>query len=181
MQPVRLNPSHAVEYRGLMLEAYAQHPDAFTSSLTERACLPFSWWEQRLAEGDTPGEIVLGSFVSGQLAGVVGLSFERREKIRHKATLFGMYVPAGFRKTGLGTRLVRQALDSAKARPGVSLVQLTMTDGNRAAQALYQRHGFVSFGLEPNAVAVGDGFVSKLHMWCNLASQKHTDLIERSQ
>lgn len=171
MHPVRLNRSHALEYRGLMLEAYAQHPDAFTSSLNERACLPLSWWEQRLAEGDHPDELVLGSFAGGQLVGVVGLSFEQREKIQHKATLFGMYVPAGFRNIGLGSRLVRQALVSAKSRPGVTVVQLTMTDGNHAAQALYQRHGFASFGLEPNAVALGDGFVSKLHMWCNLATR----------
>jgi hypothetical protein len=31
--------------------------------------------------------------------------------------------------------------------------------------ALYQRKGFVPFGLEPYAVAVGTGFVAKVHMW----------------
>ena len=38
----RLTPSHAVEYRTLMLEAYAGHPDAFTSTVTEREKLPLS-------------------------------------------------------------------------------------------------------------------------------------------
>jgi ribosomal protein S18 acetylase RimI-like enzyme len=57
----------------------------------------------------------------------------------------------------------------AASRPGVKLIQLTVTQGNRDACALYERHGFETFGLEPCAVALGDGFVSKLHMWCDLS------------
>lgn len=164
----RLSPQHAPAYRELMLEAYAAHPDAFTSSAAERSALPIAWWEARLADGPTPGEVVFGVIEGSSLQGVAGLSFEAREKARHKATLFGMYVPAALRGRGLGRRLVTSALDCARARPGVSLVQLTVTQGNAAAVALYQRCGFVEFGLEPFAVAVGEAYVSKLHMWCDL-------------
>jgi RimJ/RimL family protein N-acetyltransferase len=59
-------------------------------------------------------------------------------------------------------------LAQARERAGVRLVQLTVTDGNTAAQALYERCGFIRFGLEPLAVAVGAQFVSKVHMWCDL-------------
>jgi ribosomal protein S18 acetylase RimI-like enzyme len=151
-----------------MLEAYAQHPDAFTSSFSERAQLPLSWWEARLAMGELSKEVVFGCMENGVLRGVVGLSFDGREKARHKATLFGMYVPVQFRGRGVGAQLLAYALAYAQARPGVLLVQLTVTDGNTAAQSLYERHGFVQFGLEPLAVAVGSTFVSKLHLWCKL-------------
>ncbi len=100
--------------------------------------------------------------------GVAGLSFETREKANHKATLFGMYVPSEFRHRGVGRELVLAALEHAKGRRRVKVVQLTVTDGNAAAQALYEHCGFVQFGLEPFAVAVGEQFVSKVHMWCNL-------------
>src|SRR5215203_1118616 len=66
----RLTPTHAEPYRALMLEAYAQHPDAFTSSRAERAALPLSWWEARLGEGPTPPEMVFGAFIGGRLSGV---------------------------------------------------------------------------------------------------------------
>jgi RimJ/RimL family protein N-acetyltransferase len=56
----------------------------------------------------------------------------------------------------------------ARSRPGILLIQLTVTEGNLAALALYQRKGFVQFGLEPFAVAVGSGFVNKVHMWRRL-------------
>jgi RimJ/RimL family protein N-acetyltransferase len=165
-----LKPSHAEDYRRLMLEAYERHPDAFTSSVSERAALPLSWWESRLKDEPLPPELVFGAFVEGELAGVAGLSFESREKVRHKATLFGMYVPAQFRQRGLGRLLVNEALNYAKARPGISVVQLTVTLGNLAAQTLYEKCGFVQFGLEPFAVAVGSDFVSKIHMCSNVSA-----------
>lgn len=164
----RLEPSHAPDYRALMLEAFELHPDAFTSSYAERAVLPLSWWESRLQPKPRPSELVLGTFRDGQLAGVGGLSFEPREKARHKATLFGMYVPSRFRRHGLGRQLVQAVLAQARSCSGVKIVQLTVTHGNHAAQNLYEQCGFVQFGLEPYAVAVGDQFVSKVHMWCNI-------------
>lgn len=165
---VRLTPRDASTYRALMLEAYALHPDAFTSSVAEREALPLSWWQIRLAEGHEAKDVVLGAFHQGELAGVVGLSFDGREKARHKAALFGMYVPVCCRRLGLGQKLVAAALDCARARSGVRVVQLTVTQGNACAQALYARCGFVEFGLEPYAVVVGKEFVSKVHMWCSL-------------
>jgi ribosomal protein S18 acetylase RimI-like enzyme len=168
MTAVRLTAQHAADYRRLMLEAYERHPDAFTSSVQERTALPLSWWEARLSEAAAPGEIVFGSFVNGELVGVAGLAFEHREKAKHKATLFGMYVSDSSRGMGLGEQLVDQMMVCARSRPGVMLVQLTVTEGNLSAQALYQRKGFVPFGLEPFAVAVGSGFVAKVHMWCRL-------------
>ncbi len=39
---------------------------------------------------------------------------------------------------------------------------------NDAAQGLYERCGFGVFGIEPFAIRVGEDYVSKVHMWCNL-------------
>lgn len=169
MQIQRLSPTHPRAYRELMLQAYADHPEAFTSSATERAKLPDDWWEKRLDPSPLASELVMGALQGPALIGVAGLSFDSREKARHKATLFGMYVPPAARGQGAGRALVMATLETARLRPGVGLVQLTVTEGNTAAQALYQSCGFVPFGIEPFAVAVGTGFVSKVHMWCGVA------------
>lgn len=170
LPPIRLTPDHAPVYRALMLQAYTQHPQVFSSSAAERAALPLSWWASRLDAAADAREVVLGTFDGQQLVGVVGVGFESREKLRHKATLFGMYVAPQARQQGQGAALVQAALACARARSGIRLVQLTVTQGNQAAQALYERFGFAVFGLEPQAVAVADGFVSKTHMWCPLAA-----------
>jgi RimJ/RimL family protein N-acetyltransferase len=127
-----------------------------------------AWWEDRLKQDRGATDVVFGAFRDGHLAGAAGLNFETREKARHKCTLFGMYVPEEFRQGGLGRAIVEALLDEARSRPGVKVIQLTVSDGNRAAQSLYERCGFVQFGLEPLAIAVGPRFVSKVHMWRRL-------------
>jgi ribosomal protein S18 acetylase RimI-like enzyme len=161
----RLTPAHADAYRALMLDAHARCPDAFTSSVDERAALPLAWWEKRLAEDPQAPEFVLGAFAAGRLAGVAGLAFATRAKLRHKARLFGMVVEPGSQRRGLGRALVDAAIAAACSRGGVRVLQLTVTQGNVAAEALYARCGFRSFGVEPLAVAAGDGFLAKVHLW----------------
>jgi GNAT superfamily N-acetyltransferase len=179
MLVLRLTPGHATAYRALMLEAYALHPDAFTSTVAERVDLPLSWWAARMADAPNANEAVFGAFVGGTLAGVAGIRFETREKAAHKATLFGMYVPLRFRKLGLGRGLVDAILNHAKTRANTLLVQLTVTAGNVPAQRLYESCGFVPFGNEPLAVRVGSTYVSRIHMWCSLRPPPAPPHVER--
>jgi len=167
----RLTPADADAHRALMLEAYERHPDAFTSSTSERARLPVSWWAERLPPGEEADSIVIGAFdEEGRLVGAAGLSIEPRIKSRHKATLFGMYVAPAARSLGVGRQLVDAVLAVARARSGLRVVQLTVTQGNDSAQGLYERCGFSSFGVEPMAVFVDGRFYGKVHMWCELRS-----------
>jgi RimJ/RimL family protein N-acetyltransferase len=158
----RLRAGDAQAYRQLMLQAYALHPQAFTSSTHERAALPINWWESRLT---SRLDVLLGAFVEEELVGIVGLALEPREKARHKALLFGMYVTEAHCHRGLGYQLVQAALGEARRHAFLRLVQLTVTAGNDPAVKLYQRCGFVLYGLEPQAIRVGDEYLDKIHMW----------------
>ncbi|AOE61991.1 GNAT family N-acetyltransferase [Pseudomonas corrugata] len=161
----RLRAGDAPAYRELMLQAYGLHPQAFTSSVSERATMPMNWWESRLT---SRFDVVLGAFVEDELAGIVGLALEPRQKARHKATLFGMYVVDAHRHHGLGQQLLEAALDEARRHTFLHLVQLTVTAGNDPALKLYQRCGFVLYGLEPMAIRVDDEYFDKIHMWREL-------------
>jgi ribosomal protein S18 acetylase RimI-like enzyme len=79
-----------------------------------------------------------------------------------------MYVRAAQRGLGLGEALVHAVLQAARERPGVLQVQLTVTQGNAAAEALYRRCGFVPWGIEPLAMAEGGRHMAKVHMACRL-------------
>lgn len=170
MQIRRLVPDDADAYRALMLEAYERHPEAFTSTVTERAALPLSWWQERLDGRPQALQVVLGAFdAQGRLGAAAGLLFETRWKSRHKANLYGMYVAPSCRRGGVGRQLVKGLLAEAAAREGVKLVQLTVTQGNDGAQALYEACGFQAFGVEPFAIQQDGAFLSKVHMWCAVA------------
>jgi ribosomal protein S18 acetylase RimI-like enzyme len=162
----RLVVSDAAPYRALLLDGYASHPDAFTASVAERGGLPLAWWESRIGT-----ECVFGAWHGDRLVGVAGFVGEKRPKTRHKATLYGMYVDAGFGRRGIGERLVIAILDQATDEQALRIMRLTVTDGNRPAQALYERCGFVVFGVEPYAITTDDGYAAKVHMWLDLAAR----------
>ena len=172
MHAERLRPTDAAQYRALMLDAYASQPDAYTSTVAERESLPLDWWRARIAERDAPAEMVLGIRIDGRWCGLAGLQFEARERRRHQALLFGMWVTPVARRRGVGMALVQAVLAQAAARPAIEVVHLTVADGNRDARALYERCGFRPWGVEPMAVRFAEGndaparYVARVHMAC---------------
>ena len=160
-------PADAAAYRTLRLRGLREHPDAFTSSDAEERERPISATAQRIAS-DSP-DWVFGAFVGGVLAGVVGLAREPREKNRHKAAVFGMYVAGDHAGRGIGTELMRHAIDVARSLPGLEQLVLTVTETNVAARGLYEKFGFRSFGIEPRAIRVHDAYYDKNHMILFLA------------
>jgi RimJ/RimL family protein N-acetyltransferase len=170
----RLVQPDAAAYRDLMLAAYGEPGDAFTSSVAERQGLPLDWWQHRLGQDSSAEECVLGAFAAqAGLVGAAGLSREPREKLRHKATLFGMVIAPAWRGQGLGRRLVLAVLDQARSQTGLRVVQLTVTEANAQACQLYERCGFSCFGIEPLAVqapVAAGGYVAKRHLWIDLAA-----------
>ena len=150
-----------------MLDAYATHRIEFTSTAAEREGQPISWWEKRIGD-EHSATTAFGAFEGDALAGTVALEFETREKTRDKATLIGMYVSEHARGGGVGRQLVEAAKTAARAREGVNLLKLTVTEGNAAAQQLYERCGFVAFGIEPRAMFAEGAYRGKVHMWCDI-------------
>lgn len=168
MQVRRLTPAYASEYRALMLEAYADESQAFTSTVAEREPLPLEWWRLRISHPANPNDSVFGAFDGLQLVGVAGVKFKQRERIRHKAELYGMFILPAFRGKSLGRILVEAVLEHASSIPNTRAVQLTVIEPNSAARRLYESCGFLPFGTEPYAKKLPDGFVSVIHMWCPL-------------
>jgi ribosomal protein S18 acetylase RimI-like enzyme len=168
MDVVRLQSSDATQYRALMLEAYEQAADAFTTTAAERAVEPESFWVKRIADPTELG-VALGAFSGQDLVGTVALEFSAKPKTKHKALLIGMYVAPTARRAGAGRTLVEAAVAFAKNRGGISVVTLTVTEGNDAATTLYQSLGFQTFGVEPLAILTPGGYKGKVHMWLALA------------
>jgi ribosomal protein S18 acetylase RimI-like enzyme len=164
MQVTRLAPEHASQYRDLMLHGYEHEPDAFTSTPEERAAMPLSWWANRAADPEGKG-IAFGAFSGERLVGTVALEFSSKPKTRHKAHLIGMYVMETWRGQGIGRQLVSAAIAHVLASPGISVLTLTVTEGNQSAVALYESAGFRAFGVEPMAILTPGGYKGKIHMW----------------
>jgi ribosomal protein S18 acetylase RimI-like enzyme len=160
-----LVPDDAVAYRALRLRALREHPDAFTSSFEEEDVRPPGWSETRLRPDPArPHDFFLGAFVQGVLVGMVGLQGRYRAKERHNASVVGMFVAPEAGGLGLGRALMQELLGRARALPALEQLDLTVTQGNDRAQALYAHWGFTVFGVLPNAIQVDGRPFAKIHM-----------------
>lgn len=167
MHIAALTASDATEYRSLMLEAYVQAADAFTSTADERAREPLSWWADRIASDHSQS---FGAFDADHLLGTVALEYSAKPKTQHSALVLGMYVRPAARRRGAGTLLMQAAVAAARCRPGLRMLRLTVTQGNDAATRLYESVGFSSWGVEPMAILTPSGYKAKVHMAMQLAA-----------
>jgi GNAT superfamily N-acetyltransferase len=146
----RLEPPDAREFQDLRLEGFSLQEREFRYAPEDELKLPIAELNARLSR-----DFVVGAFTYGQMIGIAGLAFRESVKIRHKALLWGMYVRAEFRGTGVADRLMSAILDRALGR--VELINLTVMHENRRALQFYERWGFTTYGVEPRSVKLSDG------------------------
>jgi GNAT superfamily N-acetyltransferase len=156
-----LSPTDALAFRDLRLRALREHPEAFATSEQEELRLDEEVVARRLQSGAE--QVTFGAFDEERLVGLAALIRPIKSKLRHRATLAGMYVVPEVRGRGLGRALMEQAVDAAAAW-GVSDVGLAVTVGNDTARALYARAGFISYGVEPRALLLEGRFYDVEHM-----------------
>ena len=140
-----LAATDAARYRDIRLEGLEQNPEAFGSTFGQENGKPLSWFEERIAQTD-----IFGAFVEDELLGVAGYLTEEGPKHRHKGILWGMFVRAIARNSGLAKRLVADVIGHASEQ--VEQVKLSVVSENQAARRLYASHGFVEYGREIRAL-----------------------------
>ena len=151
MHVARLQPSDAPQYRGLMLQAYELAADAFTSTAGERAAEPESFWVKRIADA-TGLSAAYGAFEGRELLGTVALEFSAKPKTKHKALVIGMYVAPVARSKGVGRALLEAIVEHVRAKEGLLLLTLTVTEGRVVALMPNP-----SFEARPNGKSPGPG------------------------
>lgn len=91
------------------------------------------------------GNPVIGAYTEeGELVGWIDFIIGGFEEIRHVATI-GMGVAKEHRGKGLGERLLRASIESAR-RVGLEKLELEVFETNAAARALYKKVGFAEEG-----------------------------------
>lgn len=113
--------------------------------------------------GAAPDWMLFGAFAP-ELAGITGLVRMRHAKMRHKLYLWGMYVAPEFRGRGLAAGLLAAAVQHAKSMEEVGWIQLAVSEAAPAAQRLYSRAGFTTWGREPDALRFECASAAEEHM-----------------
>jgi len=108
------------------------------------------WYQDHAKAGMT----FIAARVNNQLIG--GASLEpRRGKASHVAYV-GIYLRKEFRNMGVGTRLMKAAIETARERD-FEIIKLTVFASNYQAVHFYQKFGFQECGKIKNGVKFLDG------------------------
>jgi ribosomal protein S18 acetylase RimI-like enzyme len=153
-----LSESDADDFWALRLRALREEPDSFGSAYEEAVDTPLPDVAKRLRSSDD--SFVLGAFAP-QLAAIIGCHRREGGKLRHKATIWGMYVAPEHRGLGLGRALLLSAIARASDLPGLELLLLQVATTNQAARALYESAGFNSYAMERRALKVGSRYLDE--------------------
>jgi ribosomal protein S18 acetylase RimI-like enzyme len=164
----RLGPVDAPVFATLRLRGLHEHPNAFGEDAAEFVATPIETHRERLAPRPE-NAVVYGASVGSQLVGIGGL-YRRagRQKTQHRAEVFGMYVKPELRRRGIGQALLQALIQHARGIEGLELLGIGVVTTNTSALHLYERAGFVTWGVEPRALVVGGVYHDITHMDLNL-------------
>ncbi|MGG1516896.1 GNAT family N-acetyltransferase [Paenibacillus oryzisoli] len=153
MEIRKITKQDAAPFWQLRLEGLQQSPISFSSSHEEAMLLSHEQVLKRINEADD--NYILGCFdEAGELVGMAGFMRETSLKLKHKGFIWGVYVTQNARKQGIGRRLMEEIIRQAKELPELMQICLSVTSSNLPAKRMYETLGFVTYGVEKNALFV---------------------------
>ncbi len=119
--------------------------DISSAAEIEKLCFSSPWSESTLlSELQNPLNKFYGVFFENTLAGYIGF-----QTVVDETSVFNVAVAPEFRRNGIGKALVEKMISEAKGA-GANVIFLEVRAGNLPAINLYEKEGFVFFGLRKN-------------------------------
>lgn len=158
----KLTEVDAKQFWALRLRGLREEPQDFGASYEEELNTPIDKLISRFSsELIVPLEenFMVGAFdENNDMLGVVGFRRGTRIKLKHKANIWGMYVVPEFRQTGIAKLLLAELLNSAKSLDGLEQINLSVVNSNVNAKGLYDSFDFTIYGVEKNALKIGEEY-----------------------
>lgn len=158
-----LDAADAGSYREVRLAALNSDPLAFLTSAAEFGARPLEDVAARLRP--TQQSVTFGALLDGSLVGLLTLARDTAPILAHRANVYGVSVASQAREQGCGDALMRSALEHVHSWPGVTSLHLAVMETQPAAQRLYERHGFVVWGRQPDAVRRDGRMLTEVWLW----------------
>jgi len=145
------------KYKDLRLGALKKDPTAFGSSYEEELKLSESEWKKRIKN-------TLFALDGNKAVGMIVYVLNKKQKIRHIANIFGVYVKKEYRSQGIGKKLIESALSQIRKNRNTIKIDLTVNPKQKEAVKLYKKYGFRIVGVLKKDLFVNKKFYDELVM-----------------
>lgn len=152
-------------YFALRLESLRNFPHMYATDADDWQKAPREVIEKHLTKSESDEFPILGAWDGDDLVGLVGLQPDFRPTVKHKATLWGVYVKEPYRRQGIGSHLIGTAIEMAKEKEALKQLRAVVNTTNGTAVRLFERAGFEQFGLERRAKFFDGAFHDQAYFW----------------
>jgi RimJ/RimL family protein N-acetyltransferase len=164
-----LNEADAQAFWNIRLRALRDDPESFGATYEEILERGIAGITQGFRKSDSALlDVTFGSFDGKTLLGIAGLRQEHQAKRRHKAVIWGMYVPQEMRGKGIGKALLEAAIAHARTIPEIEQINLSVVITSKQARQLFIALGFETYGIERHALKLHDRYFDQELMTLHL-------------
>lgn len=165
MQIRKIKVDEWEKYKAIRLKSLQSHPTAFGSDFEQSSQKDDTYWAERLEKsGKEEGTFMLVADDGKNLVGTIACYWESSPKMSHVAHIVGVYVDAQQQGKGLGSQLLQATIDKIVEKTQFSKIRIEYTEGNEAAQKLYEKFDFEEVGYLKDEIKFVDEYYSVVMM-----------------
>ncbi|MDX1377999.1 MAG: N-acetyltransferase [Anaerolineales bacterium] len=169
MKIFRLTPNDFEQFYALRLESLEKCPEEFATDAEAWKNASRETINNLLfASEERQDAPIFGAWKDDALIGMIGANRNLRPTVRHKSTLWGLYVTSAYRRQGVGGALLEEVVKVMKGEPELRLIRAVVTVTSRDAISLLEKKGFQVYGQEPEAKRLEDTYYDQVYMWLPL-------------
>lgn len=166
MEILKLNWDDFDKWNVMRTMALDEDPVSFGSSNEDEIPKREALFKRNTEELD---HFIIGLFDGEELIGIAGFYRHNYLKVKHKGTVWSVFVRPEHQGIGLGRKLMEGLLENAFVIDGLEQILIGATANNFAAIGLYKNMGFKEYGREPRCLKFEGEFYDEVLMVLNRA------------
>lgn len=156
-----LGPEQWQDYREIRLKALKSDPTAFGESYEREVVKSEQEIRQKLSNQDYQTYIAR---IDNKITAMAVSSLEKPQHVEHLAKLHSIFTDPDFRKQGIGSKLLERVLNDLHQNPITSRVILSVNNEQEVAKQMYEKLGFVQYGLGKKEMKVDGKYYDMAQM-----------------
>jgi RimJ/RimL family protein N-acetyltransferase len=151
------------KYRQIRLECLKNYPQNFGSLYENESLSDTLKFDTIISQGDST-DFLYGAFDNQKLVATCGNIQEKRIKTKHISEISHVYVSPEYGSKGIATELLSLTIEKVFSNTEVEQIMLGVVASNLHAISLYEKSGFIKYGVLENYYKFNDEYEALVHM-----------------